>query len=461
MAPTPQPSQNEHSHDSIQQTVSLQTEVMSMLASWIERGPPLVTAMLDERNHHVSAMSGELQRLKTDIAAARRQSSYASYEAQRLLGQLRLEKNKNDSLCKQLSTATIENGRLQSFCTCRTRPPGRRDSAGNNVSSNHGELQRMLQDAKQRLELGNVRCKEVIEERDQVLQRLSDIELWKKRLLEKLSKIRGLNTASKQPMNPDIAEIIKFVDSLEKKIEELNKRVHLEVQRANNEARRATEQQKRADREAISVEVERKRANQESMKADVEKVRADKEKSRADEEMSRSNALLAELLDAKNKLLAATNEILLNFPTRPSSGAPNHPPLSHGSAPDEKRSNSNPSTRKSSRKNQNSDQQSGQGDLKAEEGNEVEHVDSTPTSKIKKISPTPLSGSASSGEKSKLKAEDVRNLNKDLKSDGASAKGKKGKGRNKKPSTEMGLSVSPPIKKKKDAKSSKSTKKKK
>lgn len=277
---------------------------MSMLAQWIERGPPLVAAVLDERNRQVGANTNQIREMKSEIEAMHKSLSDTLYERDRLLHEVRKWKDETEMVRQKYANVVDENDRLRYNTRRYTSSP-----TGNNSNRDHSlnkvhddrydrrELLRLVDDGKRRLMLADERFFVVAKERDNAVAQLSTIERWKRELLHKMAST--LDIAKYEKLNAT-----HVVDLYQKKVDELNKRVQDEIKHANEEARRATDQAKRADLVAKRADDERKRADSMSMRVEVEKARADKEKKRGDEEMIRANSLFAKLREAQTTLSA-------------------------------------------------------------------------------------------------------------------------------------------------------------
>lgn len=237
----------------------MEADLCMMLAEWVERGPPLVAAVLDERNRLLHSAGRHTQALGMDLDSAQQELSRLRAENNRLRSST--ERSLHDDLdaCRRkLEEVERSNNELEARL---------RDSAVNKLRMEH-------------------RLTEATEQRDAAQKRVERYE-------------KCVN---------DVVERLILTDNNKKgcgKLELLGKNITDLINLKETEARRADRATRRANNEADRAERESKRANK-------EEARGREEKARADRQTEHANELMSKLIQAQNKVHDLTQNMKRN-----------------------------------------------------------------------------------------------------------------------------------------------------
>lgn len=254
-------------------------ELTAMLAHWIERGSPLVTAVLDERNRFLNSANDLVVYLQNQVNVLQTRNVSLEEENERLKSSTGTGEGNWKQMMSQIQKERDEtkrqNGNLEDQIHEKTRLNRSLTDQSNTMKSRMEKAERQHEDAKSKIQAH---------------------ERSKRRILRQLEDaIEPSYRKVSADFDGAIDLHLKATENLRKGLEDASKRLAAETKRAEGEARRADEEAKRADHE-------RKRAHDERVRADEEKARAEMEKSRADGEHSRANCLLSKLMEAQDKV---------------------------------------------------------------------------------------------------------------------------------------------------------------
>lgn len=237
----------------------MELDLCMMLAEWVERGPPLVAAVLDERNRLLHSAGRHTQALRLDLDSAQQELSRLRAENNRLRSSSERSLHEDLDACRRkLEEVKRSNNELEVRL---------RDSAVNKLRMEH-------------------RLTEAIEQRDAAQKRVERYE-------------KCVN---------DVVERLILTDNDKKgcgKLELLGKNVSDLIKMKETEARRADRATTRANTEADRAERESKRANK-------EEARGREEKARADRQTEHANELMSRLIQAQNKVHDLTQNMKRN-----------------------------------------------------------------------------------------------------------------------------------------------------
>lgn len=223
-------------------------DVNTMLAEWVERGPPLVAAVLDERNRLMHSAGRHNRALAIELDSAQQE-----------LSRLRTENNRLRSTTSQSLHADLDMYRNKLEEAKRVN---------NDLETRLREL------SVNKLRMDH-RLTEAEGQRDSAQKRLERFEQCVKDAMERLDQAENKRTPGK-------------LELLGKNVDHLIRQKELESRRADRAVRRANTEANRAERES-------KRAAQEEARGREEKARADRQTEHASE-------LMTKLITVQNKV---------------------------------------------------------------------------------------------------------------------------------------------------------------
>lgn len=282
-----------HSQPQHDQQSAVETDLMSVLADWVARGPHLVANVFGERNHQIGMLKQQVDSLRTKI-------SEECYQADRIKCENNRLRTGMDQLNKQIDFLKVENEQLQVLpsptdttstipSTPSTSNNNNNTAAINNTTDSHHKqrhphpstsssddkmrirnqsseitrLRQNLEGRRRQIEflsqdvLGfKKECDELKRERDDSIHRLKGLENWENKAIDDLSDLAGVSSSRSHNNNKSLRSIIDMIHS---RIAVLQKRVQDESKIACVEARKCREFSSLMDRAEACTREERKR----------------------------------------------------------------------------------------------------------------------------------------------------------------------------------------------------------